>query len=109
MAQVRARLSADHGRTFALAGVDLAAFPTPNQLLAVQQVDGLTDQKVARLHGVARAAQEGLLDAARLRSLDRRRPDSRCRPWTGSGRSTPTSSWCERWAGPTSCPATSPG
>jgi DNA-3-methyladenine glycosylase II len=70
MAQVRARLSADHGRTFALAGVDLAAFPTPDQLLAVQQVDGLTDQKVARLHGVARAAQEGLLDAARLRSLD---------------------------------------
>jgi DNA-3-methyladenine glycosylase II len=69
MAQVRERLSAAHGRTFALAGVDVAAFPTPGQLLGVEQVDGLTEQKIARLHGVARAAKEGQLGAERLRSL----------------------------------------
>ncbi len=69
MALVRDRLSAEHGRTFELAGRSVAAFPTPAQLLAVEGIEGLTEEKVTRLHGVASAALDGRLDAGQLRSL----------------------------------------
>jgi DNA-3-methyladenine glycosylase II len=70
MAEVRARLSAEHGRTFTLDGVELAALPTPEQLLAVDQVDGLTEEKVERMHGVAHAAQDGRLDPVALAAME---------------------------------------
>ncbi len=66
MAEVRRRLSEAHGRTFQLAGKALAALPTPEQLLAVDEFPGLPGDKLARLHGVARAALDGLLDVDRL-------------------------------------------
>ncbi len=69
MADVRARMSARHGRVFELAGRSLAALPTPDQLLRVGEFPGLGGDKVARMHGVAKAAQRGVLDAERLRSL----------------------------------------
>lgn len=70
MAEVRERLSVAHGRTFELAGRRLAALPTPEQLLRVSEFPGIPELKLDRLHGVARAAQDGLLDADRLAALD---------------------------------------
>jgi DNA-3-methyladenine glycosylase II len=63
---VRKRLSAAHGRVFALASGDLEAFPTPAALLRVDSFPSLEPQRIDRLHSVARAALEGLLDPARL-------------------------------------------
>ncbi|WP_157647722.1 DNA-3-methyladenine glycosylase family protein [Actinomycetospora chiangmaiensis] len=59
------RLAAEHGTR--LAGVD--CFPTPTTLLGLEGIPGLADEKVRRLHGVARAALDGDLDVDRLRAL----------------------------------------
>ncbi|MEP7020837.1 MAG: DNA-3-methyladenine glycosylase 2 family protein [Pseudonocardiales bacterium] len=69
MSQVRAALSEAHGASFELAGERLAALPTPHQLLAVGAFPGIEEPRLARMHGVAEAASEGRLDAARLREL----------------------------------------
>lgn len=69
MAEVRGRLSRAHGAVFALAGQELAALPTPAQLLRVDGFPGLTADKVERLHGIARKARTGILDASRLRHI----------------------------------------
>jgi DNA-3-methyladenine glycosylase II len=66
MAQVRARLSEAHGAVFDLAGVRLAAFPTPGQLLGIESFPGAGEEKLRRLHGVAHAALEGRLDVGHL-------------------------------------------
>jgi len=66
MAAVRRQLNEAHGVTFELAGERHAAFPTPEQLLAVTEAPGLSADKIDRLHGVARAAARGQLDASRL-------------------------------------------
>jgi DNA-3-methyladenine glycosylase II len=67
---VRARIAADLGETFTLAGRDLAAFPTPERLLAVEPGPGLPAQRVERLRAVAEAALAGLLEPARLAAMD---------------------------------------
>ncbi|MDQ6873473.1 MAG: DNA-3-methyladenine glycosylase 2 family protein [Actinomycetota bacterium] len=69
MAEVRRSLSEQHGRTFSLAGQQLAALPTPERLLTVTSIPGLSADKVERLHGVARAALTGQLDASRLQEM----------------------------------------
>lgn len=69
MAELRRKLSEAHGSTFELAGRPLAALPTPEQLLAVREFPGLIPDKLARMHGIARAALQGLLDTDRLRRL----------------------------------------
>ena len=69
MAQLRDRLSRAHGRVFELDGTELAALPTPEQLLRIDQFPGLPPDKLDRMHGVARAAQDGWLDINRLRPL----------------------------------------
>jgi DNA-3-methyladenine glycosylase II len=66
MSEVRRKLSEAHGRTFQLAGKALAALPTPTQLLAVDEFPGLPPDKLGRMHGVARAALDGVLDVDRL-------------------------------------------
>jgi DNA-3-methyladenine glycosylase II len=66
---VRKRLSAAHGRVFTLPSGDLEAFPTPAALLGVDTFPSLEPQRIDRLHSVARAALEGLLDPARLLAL----------------------------------------
>ena len=66
MMQVRDRLSREHGAVFGLAGEQLAALPTPDQLLAVNSFPGIPADRIPRLHGVARAALDGRLDAERL-------------------------------------------
>ncbi len=69
MAEVRRRLSAQHGRVFDLAGQRTAALPTPEQLLGVGEFPGINAEKMTRMHAIARAALTGRLDADRLRSL----------------------------------------
>jgi DNA-3-methyladenine glycosylase II len=67
MAQVRDRLNAADGNVFDLAGVRLAAFPVPARLLRVESFPGISEDKLRRLHGVARAALEGRLDVDYLK------------------------------------------
>jgi DNA-3-methyladenine glycosylase II len=69
MARVRTALSDHAGRTFELAGQRQAAFPTPRRLLRVAAFPGIDADRLDRLHGVARAAEDGLLEAERLREL----------------------------------------
>lgn len=69
MAEVRRQLSESHGRAFELAGRRVAALPTPDQMLTVQEFPGLPPDKLSRMHGIAQAAQRGVLDADRLRRL----------------------------------------
>ncbi len=68
-AQVRERLSRAWGRTFELAGEELAALPTPRRLLEITAFPGISADRIERLHGLARAALRGLLDADRLLRL----------------------------------------
>src|SRR5207245_9488854 len=50
-------------------GTALRALPGPRALLLIESVAGVAPAKIERLHHVARAALEGTLDRARLRSL----------------------------------------
>ena len=70
MAELRTRLSRAHGRVFQLDGVEVAAFPTPDQLLGVSEFSGLPDIKLQRLHAIADAARDGSLDTDALRGLE---------------------------------------
>jgi len=69
MAEARRRLSEAHGATFELAGERVAAFPTPDQLLVVDTFPGISADRLTRMHGVARAALDGLLDVSRIHTL----------------------------------------
>ncbi len=69
MAEVRRKLSEAHGATFEVAGRTLAAVPTPEQLLRIQEFPGLTQEKITRLHGIAHKALSGTLDIQRLRHI----------------------------------------
>lgn len=66
---VRRRLSEAHGTVFELAGERIAALPTPDQLLVVDAFPGISPDRMTRLHGVARAALDGLLDVSRIHKL----------------------------------------
>ena len=69
MMAVRERLGRAHGAVFDLAGQQLAALPTPDQMLRLESFPGIALDRMQRLHGVARAAQEGRLDAGHLLAL----------------------------------------
>jgi 3-methyladenine DNA glycosylase/8-oxoguanine DNA glycosylase len=66
---IRGRMAADSGEHITVDGVELAAFPRPQQLLSLKAVRGLPDEKLLRLHGIAQAALDGVLDRPRLRAL----------------------------------------
>ena len=68
-ARVQDQLIAEHGQRLTVGGADVWSFPTPERLLAVTSVPGAAPEKVVRLHSVARAALDGVLDASRLRAL----------------------------------------
>jgi DNA-3-methyladenine glycosylase II len=70
MAEVRRRFAETYGRTFPVAGQQLAAFPTPLELLEVTGFDGVPPAKIERLHAVAQAALAGELDTAAIRRED---------------------------------------
>lgn len=65
-AAVRKRLSAVHGTRVGA----LEVMPSPTKLLSLKFVLGVPEQKLAVLHGLARAALDGRLDARRLRAME---------------------------------------
>jgi DNA-3-methyladenine glycosylase II len=65
-AAVRRSLNQAHGASFHVCGETVASFPTPEQLLDVSAFRGIDALRLQRLHGVAIAALDGHLDAARL-------------------------------------------
>jgi DNA-3-methyladenine glycosylase II len=67
--RIRQRMAEESGERFELGGGVFAAFPDPETLLGIDAVPGVAAAKVERLHGVARAALDGLLDRERLRAL----------------------------------------
>jgi DNA-3-methyladenine glycosylase II len=66
---LRRRLSEANGTVFELAGKSEAAFPLPGKLLGLTEFPGIEPVRMERLHGVARAALDGRLDPAGLRSV----------------------------------------
>lgn len=66
---LRTMLSRLHGATFAISGVETVAVPTPSRLLTVDELPGLPADRIPRLHAIAEAAQQGRLEADRLRTL----------------------------------------
>jgi DNA-3-methyladenine glycosylase II len=69
MAAVRDRLSRQHGRVFEVAGEEMAALPSPTQLLRVETFPEIPDIKLRRMHGIAGAALAGELDIERIRAM----------------------------------------
>jgi DNA-3-methyladenine glycosylase II len=67
------------------------AFPRPKRLLELRSLPGLSEQKVARLLGLAQAAVDGALDTEKLRALPRDEVLPRLEqlpgvgPWTAEG------------------------
>lgn len=62
-AAIRKRLDEQHGTSIDVAGVEYRTSITPEQLLALPSVQGMPASKVTWLHGIARAALDGTLDA----------------------------------------------
>jgi DNA-3-methyladenine glycosylase II len=62
-------MAEEWGERFEQGGGSFAAFPDPEALLRIDAVPGVAPAKVERLHGVARAALDGLLDRERLRAV----------------------------------------
>jgi DNA-3-methyladenine glycosylase II len=67
--RIRQRLAEQAGETIEVEGAAFSAFPDPHALLAIDAIEGLAAVKTERLHGVAHAALDGLLDRTRLRSV----------------------------------------
>ncbi len=66
---IRARIAQEHGESFEALGRQVHAFPTPQRLLEIASIPGVSDEKIARLHGIAEAALDGRLDRDRLRAM----------------------------------------
>jgi DNA-3-methyladenine glycosylase II len=67
--RIRQRMAEQAGATIEVDGTACKAFPDPRALLQLDSFPSVTPMKIERLHHVARAALEGALDRARLRSL----------------------------------------
>jgi DNA-3-methyladenine glycosylase II len=68
-AKIKMRIARAYGDAVAINDQVHFVFPSPRALKALSHIEGLADEKVARLHAVADAALEGRLDADRLRAL----------------------------------------
>jgi DNA-3-methyladenine glycosylase II len=66
---VKDRLAAEYGDPIEIGGQVVRPFPRPQRLLDVPSVQGLSQVKTDRLHALARAAIDGVLDTERLRAL----------------------------------------
>jgi DNA-3-methyladenine glycosylase II len=67
---IRDRISAELGRTFTIAGVEVHAFPLPQRLLETEVVRSVAPVRVGWLHSVARAALDGALDPVALAAME---------------------------------------
>ena len=79
------RLSEAFGVSFELVGQPEPAFPLPERLLEITEFRGIEETRLARLHGVARAALDGQLDAEVLRALPAEEAMSRLQRLKGLG------------------------
>ncbi len=62
------RMAKDLGGKIAVHGEDHFAFPLPQELLKLHTYAGVSQEKIDRLHGVAQAALDGMLDRNTLRA-----------------------------------------
>jgi DNA-3-methyladenine glycosylase II len=79
------RMSQELGEKIEIDGQVFHAFPTPQILLALANYRGLSEIKIERLHAVAEAALDGLLDRNGLRSLHVEEALTRLRSISGIG------------------------
>lgn len=68
-AAIKSRLAAALGVRRTVAGVEIAAFPSPAALRELEEFPGLPEVKTQRLRSLAVAAAAGRLDGARLRAM----------------------------------------
>jgi DNA-3-methyladenine glycosylase II len=67
---VRSRISRDFGTAFERHGETTYAFPTPEQLLSMREVQGLDETRIGRLHAIADAELNDRLTPGRLLALE---------------------------------------
>jgi DNA-3-methyladenine glycosylase II len=84
-AKIRDSLAKAHGAKLEVGGKKMIAFPGPEQLLSVYKFEGLADTKLDRLHGIARAALAGHIDARKLRALPHEEAVAELRALPGVG------------------------
>jgi DNA-3-methyladenine glycosylase II len=82
---IRAAMAERHGDAIAVNGATLHAFPRPQALVDLAEFPSLSTEKIERLHGIAAAALEGLLDRATLRALPLDEALARLRTLRGVG------------------------
>ena len=70
--RLKQQMTREAGESVEVHGQTLLAFPSPSRLIRTAELPGLPAAKTERLHGVARAALDGRLDAGRLRATPRR-------------------------------------
>jgi DNA-3-methyladenine glycosylase II len=70
-ARIKERLRESAGDRPTVDGRAYPAFPRPERLLELNEIAGVSAQKVTWLHGVAEAAIDGPLDTEQLRSMPR--------------------------------------
>ena len=66
---IKGRLTESLGDPIEIGGREVRAFPRPQRLADLTEVQGLSATKVARLRDLANAAMDGRLDTERLRGL----------------------------------------
>jgi DNA-3-methyladenine glycosylase II len=79
------RISQELGKKIAIDDQVFHAFPDPRTLLALPKYNGLNELKIQRLHAVAEAALDGLLDRNSLRSLPPKEALAKLRSISGIG------------------------
>jgi DNA-3-methyladenine glycosylase II len=87
-AAIKRRLSVATGARVSGFGQSFDPSPPPRDLLSLSQFPGLADEKLRRLHGVARAALDGRLDAGRLTAIPKERALEELRELRGVGKWT---------------------
>ena len=68
-AATKRKLAEAHGASVVVDGATLPVIPAPARLLQVDAFPGVPAEKMMRLHGIARAALDGVLDVDQLRAL----------------------------------------
>jgi DNA-3-methyladenine glycosylase II len=84
-ARIKMDIARTHGTAVELRGRTHQVFPAPQELLGLEHAPGLSDEKVTRLHGVARAALDGLLDSESLRAMGEARALAQLQSLRGVG------------------------
>jgi DNA-3-methyladenine glycosylase II len=84
-ASVKRRLAEETGARMEAFGQVFDPAPPPERLLSIERFKGVSEEKLARLHAVARAALAGKLNAGRLRGLPRERALADLRTIRGVG------------------------